>query len=58
LNDHDALRHDPLVAVLAELTDLGAPGAGKSTLNRLEFKISVYAGRFGVALLTHGTTEC
>ena len=36
LNDHDALRHDPLVAVLAESTDLAAPGAGKSTLNRLE----------------------
>jgi hypothetical protein len=36
LNDHDALRHDPLLAVLAESTDLAAPGAGKSTLNRLE----------------------
>jgi hypothetical protein len=36
LNDHDALRHDPLVAVLAESADLAAPGAGKSTLNRLE----------------------
>ncbi|HKV99251.1 MAG TPA: IS1380 family transposase [Vicinamibacterales bacterium] len=36
LNDHDALRHDPLFAVLAEADDLGAPLAGKSTLNRLE----------------------
>ena len=36
LNDHDALRHDPLIAVLAESPDLVAPGAGKSTLNRLE----------------------
>ena len=36
LNDHDALRHDPLIAVLAESGDLEAPGAGKSTLNRLE----------------------
>jgi hypothetical protein len=36
LNDHDALRHDPLVAVLAESADLAVPGAGKSTLNRLE----------------------
>jgi len=36
LNDHDALRHDPLIAVLAESGDLAAPGAGKSTLNRLE----------------------
>jgi hypothetical protein len=36
LHDHDALRHDPLIAVLAESADLAAPGSGKSTLNRLE----------------------
>ena len=36
LNDHDALRHDPLFAVLAESEDLAAALAGKSTLNRLE----------------------
>lgn len=36
LNDHDALRHDPLMAVLAESADVTALGAGKSTLNRLE----------------------
>ena len=36
LNDHDALRNDPLLAVLAEAEDLAAPLAGKSTLNRLE----------------------
>ena len=36
LNDHDALRHDPLIAVLADSPDLAVPGAGKSTLNRLE----------------------
>jgi hypothetical protein len=36
LNDHEQLRHDPLFAVLAEATDLTAPLAGKSTLNRLE----------------------
>jgi Transposase DDE domain group 1 len=40
LNDHDELRHDPLMQVLAgklkaHRTDC-APGAGKSTLNRLE----------------------
>jgi hypothetical protein len=40
LNDHDALRHDPLMGVLAgklaaRRTDC-APVAGKSTLNRLE----------------------
>src|SRR5271169_3254485 len=40
LNDHDELRHDPLMAVLAgklEARRQGcAPVAGKSTLNRLE----------------------
>ena len=40
LNDHDELRHDPLMAVLAgKLTPKRkecAPVAGKSTLNRLE----------------------
>src|SRR5271154_4377725 len=40
LNDHDELRHDPLMAVLAGKLEAWrgdcAPGAGKSTLNRLE----------------------
>jgi hypothetical protein len=40
LNDHDQLRHDPVLAMLAnKLTASrsdGAPLAGKSTLNRLE----------------------
>lgn len=47
LNDHDALRHDPLLAVLVgkldptgedriRQRDKGKPLAGKSTLNRLE----------------------
>lgn len=47
LNDHDQLRHDPLLAVLVEKADLtgeerrrardqGSALAGKSTLNRLE----------------------
>src|SRR5215469_3739545 len=40
LNDHDDLRHDPIMAVLAgKLTarrEECAPVAGKSTLNRLE----------------------
>lgn len=47
LNDHDDLRHDPLLALLAERKDItgqdrrdprdrGKPLAGKSTLNRLE----------------------
>jgi hypothetical protein len=40
LNDHDELRHDPLMAVLAgkleSSRDNCAPVAGKSTLNRLE----------------------
>jgi hypothetical protein len=40
INDHDELRHDPVMAVLAGKLKAGrkdcAPVAGKSTLNRLE----------------------
>jgi hypothetical protein len=40
LNDHDELRHDPIMAVLAGKLEAKredcAPAAGKSTLNRLE----------------------
>jgi hypothetical protein len=36
LNDHEELRHDPLLAVLAGKRELEQPLAGKSTLNRLE----------------------
>jgi hypothetical protein len=36
LNDHDQLRHDPLIATLVGKADPTEPLAGKSTLNRLE----------------------
>ena len=36
LNDHEQLRHDPLMAVLAGRRKLEDPLASKSTLNRLE----------------------
>ena len=36
LLDHEQLRHDPLLAVLAGQRELEAPLAGKSTLNRME----------------------
>ena len=40
LNDHDSLRHDPLLALLSDKLEGGRKGcaalAGKSTLNRLE----------------------
>jgi Transposase DDE domain group 1 len=40
LNDHDHLRHDPIMAALAGKPEARrqdcAPVAGKSTLNRLE----------------------
>jgi hypothetical protein len=36
LNDHDQLRHDPLMATLVEKADPTRTLAGKSTLNRLE----------------------
>ncbi len=44
LNDHDQLRRDPLLAVLAEADDLTAPLAGKSTLNRLELSAAAVDG--------------
>ncbi len=40
LNDHEQLRHDPLLGVLAGRRDLDAALAGKSTLNRLELSRS------------------
>ena len=36
LNDHDRLRHDPLLGAMAGKSDQRASLAGKSTLNRLE----------------------
>jgi len=36
LNDHEQLRHDPLLGVLAGKKQIGQSLAGKSTLNRLE----------------------
>ena len=36
LNDHEQLRHDPLLGLLAGKKKLTQPLAGKSTLNRLE----------------------
>jgi hypothetical protein len=36
LNDHEQLRHDPLLGLLSGRVDLTRPLAGKSTLNRLE----------------------
>jgi hypothetical protein len=36
LNDHEELRRDPLLGLLAGKCELGEPLAGKSTLNRLE----------------------
>ncbi len=36
LNDHEELRRDPLLAVLAGKRELDEPLAGKSTLNRME----------------------
>lgn len=50
LNDHDQLRFDPVLAVLAGKLEArrkgGAPLAGKSTLNRLEHAPSDEPGRY------------
>jgi hypothetical protein len=44
LNDHEELRHDPLLGLLAGKRELGEPLAGKSTLNRLELTPAVPHG--------------
>ena len=50
LNDHDHLRHDPVMAVLAGKLEARrkscAPVAGKSTLNRLEQALRGGVGRY------------
>ena len=48
LNDHDQLRHDPLMALLSDKGDRGdsPPLAGKSTLNRLEHAPTQGPGRY------------
>lgn len=43
VSDHDALRTDPMFALLAGRRDLAEPLAGKSTLNRLEVSASAQA---------------
>jgi hypothetical protein len=57
LLDHDRLRHDPALAVLAGKLEAGrrncAPLAGKSTLNRLEHAPSGEPGRYH--RIGHGT---
>jgi hypothetical protein len=59
LNDHDALRHDPLFAVLAEAADLTAPLAGKSTLNRLELSAATVddAERYKKIAVDHAAVD-
>lgn len=59
LNDHDQLRHDPLFAVLAEATDLTAPLAGKSTLNRLELSAATVdeAERYKKIAVDHAAVD-
>ena len=50
LVDHDRLRHDPVLAILAGKLEAGrrtcAPPAGKSTLNRLEHAPAGEPGRY------------
>src|SRR5215216_5797843 len=50
LNDHDQLRHDPVLAILAGKLEAArrncAPLAGKSTLNRLEHAPAGEPGRY------------
>jgi len=70
LNDHDALRADPLLAVLAGSADptgtsrrcardVGKPLAGKSTLNRLELTAATCADteRYKKITVDHGAVD-
>ena len=59
LSDHDALRHDPLMALLSESDDLTALGAGKSTLNRLELTGETLAdkARYKKITLDHAAVD-
>jgi hypothetical protein len=59
LNDHEQLRHDPLLAVLAEAEDLSAPLAGKSTLNRLELSAATRdaSERYKKIAVDHGAVD-
>jgi hypothetical protein len=41
INDHEQLRSDPVLGILAGRTDLDRPLAGKSTLNRMELGTGV-----------------
>src|ERR1700756_1682359 len=60
LNDHDELRHDPIMAVLAQKLAASradcAPLAGKSTLNRLE-RSTAGAGRYHKIAAAPGALE-
>ena len=58
LNDHDQLRHDPLMALFSE-NRLGdsAPLAGKSTLNRLELAPSDGPDRYEQTYCARGEME-
>ena len=60
LNDHEELRHDPLLAVLVEKGDVGEKAlAGKSTLNRLELtgETASRKDRYKKIVLDHGAVD-
>src|SRR5213592_4875842 len=62
LNDHDELRHDPIMAVLAGKLAASrqacAPVAGKSTLNRLELSREVATRYHKIAHDATATRAC
>jgi hypothetical protein len=60
LNDHEELRHDPVLGVLVEKAEPGRERlAGKSTLNRLELTAAEVAGheRYKKIVLDHGAVD-
>ena len=56
LNDHEQLREDPLLMLLAGSADAESPLAGKSTLNRLE-DLNGPASAFATLSIGRGTVQ-
>ena len=59
LHDRERLRHDPLLAVLADADDLTVPLAGKRTLNRLELSAAAIGAteRYKTIAVDHAAVD-
>jgi hypothetical protein len=57
INDHEQLRSDPVLGILAGRTDLDRPLAGKSTLNRMELGTGVNSRYKKITFWKEGVDE-